>query len=245
MGSAGSFLRQSLKSPSIWSPGSLRLSCSSLPCRGIALGTSVQEIGILQAIEHASSKHVRCEYNQQDSFCSYSSSNGFFHEGEVQFIVLATCGHPFSTKPIFACFHHTTTTKGDMKELYSCTEQASTFFGALFGTSCSWRSDTGILSGLPGRALLWPEPILSLAVFLTGSVRSSCSAVAGRRSVLLTVVAPGAGSPGCPAPIIFHRVFAGRALVTSPHPGRVCGKPPSILTSRERGVLVQRGLFDP
>ena len=79
-----------------------------------------------------------------------------------------------------------------------------------------------------------------MAGFLTGSVRSSWSAVAGRRSVLLAVVAPGAGSTGCPALIIFHRVNAGRALVTSPHPGRVCRKPPSILTGRERGVLVQR-----
>jgi hypothetical protein len=24
-------------------------------------------------------------------------------------------GHPFSNKPIFACFHHNTTKKGDMK----------------------------------------------------------------------------------------------------------------------------------
>jgi hypothetical protein len=83
-------------------------------------------------------------------------------------------GHPFSKKPIFACFHHNTTKKCDMKELYYCTEQASTFFGvrlaslpffgmsleyfggfgALFGTSCSLRSDNGILSGLQGRALL-------------------------------------------------------------------------------------------
>jgi len=39
------------------------------------LGTSVQEMGILLAIEHASlPKHVRCEYNQQHPFCSYSSS---------------------------------------------------------------------------------------------------------------------------------------------------------------------------
>ena len=47
-------------------------------------------------------------------------------------------------------------------------------------------------------------------------MRSSCSAVAGRRSVLLAVVAPGAGSKDCPALIIFHRVYAGRARVTSP-----------------------------
>jgi hypothetical protein len=39
------------------------------------LGTSVQEIGIVHAIEHASlPKHVSCEYNQQRPFCSYSSS---------------------------------------------------------------------------------------------------------------------------------------------------------------------------
>src|SRR5258706_9466785 len=32
-------------------------------------------MGILLAIEHASlPKHVRCEYNQQHPFCSYSSS---------------------------------------------------------------------------------------------------------------------------------------------------------------------------
>jgi len=51
---AGYFLRTSLKSSSIWSPGSLRLSCSSLPCRGIPLGTSVQEISIMHAIEGTS-----------------------------------------------------------------------------------------------------------------------------------------------------------------------------------------------
>src|SRR5947209_18910267 len=38
------FPRKSLKSSSIWSHGSLSLSFSSLPCRGIPSGTSVQEI---------------------------------------------------------------------------------------------------------------------------------------------------------------------------------------------------------
>src|SRR5437588_7427150 len=37
------FLRKSLKSSSIWSHGSLSLSFSSLPCRGIPLGTCVQK----------------------------------------------------------------------------------------------------------------------------------------------------------------------------------------------------------
>jgi hypothetical protein len=41
---AGYLLRKSLKSSSIWPHGSLRLSCSSLPCRGIPLGTSVHKI---------------------------------------------------------------------------------------------------------------------------------------------------------------------------------------------------------
>ena len=50
------------------------------------LGTSVQEISILHAIEHASlPKHVRCEYNQQRPLCSYSLARCLFHEGEVQF----------------------------------------------------------------------------------------------------------------------------------------------------------------
>src|SRR5947209_7062514 len=40
-GCVGYFLRESLKSSSIWSHGSLRLSFSSLPCRGIPLGRSV------------------------------------------------------------------------------------------------------------------------------------------------------------------------------------------------------------
>src|SRR5256885_2032461 len=41
--STGYFLRQSLKSSSIWSHGSLGLSFSTLPCRGIPLGTSDQK----------------------------------------------------------------------------------------------------------------------------------------------------------------------------------------------------------
>ena len=43
------------------------------------LSTSVQEIGILHAIEHASlPKHVRCEYNQQRPFCSFSLASCLF-----------------------------------------------------------------------------------------------------------------------------------------------------------------------
>jgi hypothetical protein len=43
------------------------------------LSTSVQEIGILHAIEHASlPKYVRCEYNQQRPFCSFSLASCLF-----------------------------------------------------------------------------------------------------------------------------------------------------------------------
>src|SRR3989440_11485354 len=55
------------------------VSSSSLPRRGIPLGTSVQEIGILHAIEHASlPKHRSCEYNQHRPFCSYSLARCLF-----------------------------------------------------------------------------------------------------------------------------------------------------------------------
>ncbi len=67
---AGYFLRKSLKNSSIWSHGSLRLSCFSLPCRGIPLGTSVQEIGLFYTMKQTFlPKHVGYEYNQKNPFC--------------------------------------------------------------------------------------------------------------------------------------------------------------------------------
>jgi putative transposase len=51
------------------------------------LRTSVQKIGMLHTIEQASlPKHVRCEYNQRERFCSYSLATRLFHEGEDQFV---------------------------------------------------------------------------------------------------------------------------------------------------------------
>jgi hypothetical protein len=50
-------------------------------CLGLwwLLGTSVQEIGILHAIEHASlPKHVRCEYHPHRPFCSFSLARCLF-----------------------------------------------------------------------------------------------------------------------------------------------------------------------
>src|SRR6266567_3167979 len=49
----GYFLRKSLKSSSIWSHGSLGLSFSTLPCRGIPLGTSVLACDVLHLLERA------------------------------------------------------------------------------------------------------------------------------------------------------------------------------------------------
>jgi 4-hydroxy-tetrahydrodipicolinate reductase len=54
------------------------------------LGTSVQEIGILHAIEHASlPKHVRREYNQHRPFCSYSLARCLFsrRRGSISWVV--------------------------------------------------------------------------------------------------------------------------------------------------------------
>jgi hypothetical protein len=48
------------------------VSSSSLPRRGIAFGTSVQEIGLLCMIEEAFlPRRVRCEYHQQGPCCAH------------------------------------------------------------------------------------------------------------------------------------------------------------------------------
>ena len=69
-------------------------------------------------------------------------------------------GHPFSKKPIFACFHHNAIQRVTLKELYDGTEQAWTFFGvrvASFGwferffehfVLISFRGDTAMLTSL-------------------------------------------------------------------------------------------------
>src|SRR5229473_3223194 len=55
------------------------VSSSSLPCRGIALGTSVREIGLLCTVEQAFLlKHVGYEDNQQSSFCVCSPTTHLF-----------------------------------------------------------------------------------------------------------------------------------------------------------------------
>ena len=54
------------------------------------LGTSVLEIGIVHAIEHASlPKHVSCEYNQHRPFRSYSLARCLFsrRKGSISWVV--------------------------------------------------------------------------------------------------------------------------------------------------------------
>jgi len=59
------------------SPANFHLSRAATLCW--LLSTSVQEIGILHAVEHASlPKHVRCEYHQQRPFCSFSLASCLF-----------------------------------------------------------------------------------------------------------------------------------------------------------------------
>jgi hypothetical protein len=51
------------------------------------LRTSVRKIGSLYMTDQVFlPKHVRCEYNQRDPFCSYSLATCLFHEGEGQFV---------------------------------------------------------------------------------------------------------------------------------------------------------------
>src|SRR6266566_8396690 len=82
--------------------------------------------------------------------------------------------------------------------------------------------------GLQGRACFFDQirAIIGMVSDLLCPLILVSSSTASH--LLLAVVAPGASSKVYPALTIFRVSDAGRALVTSTHPGRVCIKPPSL-----------------